>query len=326
MAGASKELFEALLVNPFDLNSMADSIYKALTMSLDEQKERNRSMQKRLRRYTVQRWANEFMRALNSVIKIDDTHTIKIDTAQKINIKKSFENSSKRLIIIDYDGTLVEFNENPELAIPDENLINLIKDLNKKTDTHVAIVSGRDKKFLNKWFGKIPITLIAEHGHYQKVNNEDWTKKLKVSNLWMEDLIPLFETFTDRTPGTFIEKKKNSLVWHYRKSDPELASDRVVEFKTVLTSLISEELQVLDLNKAIEIISVRINKGVAISELFKNNYDLIICIGDDISDEYMFNTLPEDSFSIKVGNKNTNAKYYIQNPLEVRKLLKSIIN
>ena len=326
MAGASKELFEALLVNPFDLNSMADSIYKALTMSLDEQKERNRSMQKRLRRYTVQRWANEFMRALNSVIKIDDTHTIKIETAQKINIKKSFENSSKRLIIIDYDGTLVEFNENPELAIPDENLINLIKDLNKKTDTHVAIVSGRDKKFLNKWFGKIPITLIAEHGHYQKVNNEDWTKKLKVSNLWMDDLIPLFETFTDRTPGTFIEKKKNSLVWHYRKSDPELASDRVVEFKTVLTSLISEELQVLDLNKAIEIISVRINKGVAISELFKNNYDFIICMGDDISDEYMFNTLPEDSFSIKVGNKNTNAKYYIQNPLEVRKLLKSIID
>ena len=326
MAGASKELFEALLVNPFDLNSMADSIYKALTMSLDEQKERNRSMQKRLRRYTVQRWANEFMRALNSVIKIDDTHTIKIETAQKINIKKSFENSSKKLIIIDYDGTLVEFNENPELAIPDENLINLIKDLNKKTDTHVAIVSGRDKKFLNKWFGKIPITLIAEHGHYQKVNNEDWTNKLKVSNLWMEDLIPLFETFTDRTPGTFIEKKKNSLVWHYRKSDPELASDRVVEFKTVLTSLISEELQVLDLNKAIEIISVRINKGVAISELFKNNYDFIICMGDDISDEYMFNTLPEDSFSIKVGNKNTNAKYYIQNPLEVRKLLRSIID
>ena len=325
MAGASKELFEALLVNPFDLNSMADAIHKALTMSIDEQKERNRSMQKRLRRYTVQRWANEFMRALNSVIKIDDTHTIKIDREQKINIKKSFKNSSKRLIIIDYDGTLVEFNENPELAIPDENLINLIKDLYKKTDTHVAIVSGRDKKFLNKWFGEIPITLIAEHGHYQKVNKEEWAKKLKVSNLWMEDLLPLFETFTDRTPGTFIEKKKNSLVWHYRKSDPELASDRVVEFKTVLTSLISEELQILDLNKAIEIISVRVNKGVAISRLLKNDYDFIICLGDDISDEYMFNNLPKDSFSIKVGNKNTVARYYIQNPLEVRKLLKFII-
>ena len=141
----------------------------------------------------------------------------------------------------------------------------------------------------------------------------------------MEDLLPLFETFTDRTPGTFIEKKKNSIVWHYRKSDPELASDRVVEFKTVLTSLISDELQILDLNKAIEIISVRVNKGVAISRLLKNNYDFIICLGDDISDEYMFNNLPKDSFSIKVGNKNTSARYFIQNPSEVRKLLKSII-
>jgi len=167
--------------------------------------------------------------------------------------------------------------------------------------------------------------LIAEHGHYQRTDNS-WIKKLKISNSWMEDLIPLFETFTDRTPGTFIERKKNSLVWHYRKSDPELASDRVVEFKTVLSSLISEELQILDLNKAIEIISVRINKGLSISKILKNNYDFVICIGDDISDEYMFDSLPDNSFSIKVGNKNTNAKYHIQNPLEVRKLLKNLID
>ena len=324
MAGASKELFEALLVNPFDLNSMAGAIYKALTMSLNEQKERNRSMQKRLKRYTVQLWASEFMKALNSVIKIEDTHTIKIDKSQKINIKKSFDSSKKRLVILDYDGTLVEFNENPELAIPDKNLIDLIKKLNNQKDTYVVIVSGRDKKFLNRWLGEIPITLIAEHGHYERTDN-NWIRKLKKSNSWMEDLIPLFETFTDRTPGTFIERKKNSLVWHYRKSDPELASDRVVEFKTVLSSLISEELQILDLNKAIEIISVRINKGLSISNILKNNYDFIICIGDDISDEYMFDSLPDDSFSIKVGNKNTSAKYYTQNAVEVRKLLKSII-
>tara|TARA_Y100000768_G_scaffold305235_1_gene239151 strand:- start:4880 stop:7075 length:2196 start_codon:yes stop_codon:yes gene_type:complete len=325
MAGASKELFEALLVNPFDLNSMVDAIYKALTMSLIEQKERNRSMQKRLKRYTIQLWAGEFMKALNSIIKIDDTHTTKIDNHQKINIKKSFDDSKKRLVILDYDGTIVEFNENPELAIPPQSLLDLIKKLNNQKNTHVVIVSGRDKKFLNKWFGEIPVMLIAEHGHYQRTDNS-WIKKLKISNSWMEDLIPLFETFTDRTPGTFIERKKNSLVWHYRKSDPELASDRVVEFKTVLSSLISEELQILDLNKAIEIISVRINKGLSISKILKNNYDFVICIGDDISDEYMFDSLPDNSFSIKVGNKNTNAKYHIQNPLEVRKLLKNLID
>ena len=137
----------------------------------------------------------------------------------------------------------------------------------------------------------------------------------------------MFETFTDRTPGTFIERKQNSLVWHYRKSDPELASDRVVEFKTVLKSLISEELQILDLNKTIEIISVRINKGVALNKVLKvEDFDFIICIGDDMSDEYMFNILPDESVTIKVGNKNSNAKYFIKNSFEVRKLLENMTN
>ena len=64
MAGASKELFEAVLVNPFDRNAMADALKHAITMPLDEQKRRNVEMQKRLRRYSVEYWAKEFMHAL----------------------------------------------------------------------------------------------------------------------------------------------------------------------------------------------------------------------------------------------------------------------
>ncbi|MEC7085424.1 MAG: trehalose-6-phosphate synthase, partial [Bacteroidota bacterium] len=64
MAGASKELFEAVLVNPFDRNAMADALKHAITMPLEEQKRRNVEMQKRLRRYSVEYWAKEFMQAL----------------------------------------------------------------------------------------------------------------------------------------------------------------------------------------------------------------------------------------------------------------------
>ena len=83
----------------------------------------------------------------------------------------------------------------------------------------------------------------------------------------------------------------------------------------------------IDLNKAIEIISVRINKGVALNKVLKvEDFDFIICIGDDISDEYMFNILPDESVTIKVGNKNSNAKYFIKNSFEVRKLLENMIS
>ena len=66
MAGASKELYESLLINPFDLNQMAEALLTAIQMPVEEQKKRNLSMQKRLRRYSVELWANEFMKALKN--------------------------------------------------------------------------------------------------------------------------------------------------------------------------------------------------------------------------------------------------------------------
>ena len=118
---------------------------------------------------------------------------------------------------------------------------------------------------------------------------------------WQKDILPLLETFTDRTPGTFIEEKRNSLVWHYRKTDPELAVERVVELKTVLTSLISDDLNILDGDKAIEVAFGRFNKGIAVSEIISDKeLDFILCIGDDVTDEFMFNDLPNMQSQLKL--------------------------
>ena len=138
--------------------------------------------------------------------------------------------------------------------------------------------------------------------------------------------MPILETFTDRTPGTFIEEKINSLVWHYRKTDPELAGERVVELKTVLNSLLNDDLNILDGDKILEIVSGRFNKGTAVSEIISDKeFDFILCIGDDVTDEFMFNDLPPHALSIKVGKKKTQAKFFIENPSYVRLLLKSLI-
>ena len=75
-------------------------------------------------------------------------------------------------------------------------------------------------------------------------------------------MLPVLDTFTDNTPGTFIEHKTNSLVWHYRKADPELGIARSVELKTVLSSLLPNDLTLLDGNKVLELVPANINKGV----------------------------------------------------------------
>ena len=328
MAGASKELYEAIMVNPFDLNQMAESILKAINMPIEEQKKRTLGMQKRLSRYSVELWANEFMKALKSKPNIDEEYPAKIlDEKIKDSKVKQFKSSKSRMIFLDYDGTLVDFKDDPELAEPDKKVLSLLKKLSQLPDTNLAIISGRDQDFLDKWFGNLSITLVAEHGYFIKFKNNGWTSKGSNQKKWQDDLLPLLETFTDRTPGTFIEEKLNSLVWHYRKTDPELAAERVVELKTVLNSLISDELNILDGDKAIEIAFGRFNKGTAVSEIISDKVvDFILSIGDDVTDELMFNVLPEHANTIKVGRKKTQAKYFIENPKAVIAFLESLIN
>ena len=326
MAGASKELFEAITVNPFDLDSMANSILKAIKMPIDEQVRRNQTMQKRLSRYTVKYWANAFFKTLkNKSIEKKDPSTIKIKNGLIKTIQDEFSKAKKRLLLFDYDGTLVDFHHKPEAATPSVEILNLLKTLAEKNNTRLVIVSGRDKQFLDKWFSKLNITLFAEHGHFHKKINKKWIEKIQKDTNWKQNFLPIFQDFTDRTPGTFTEEKSNCIVWHYRKTDPELANDRVVELKTVINSLISENLIMMDGDKAIEITNVNINKGSAVNSILnEDEYDFVLCAGDDISDENMFVNLPEKAFSIKVGRKATRAKYFLESPHEMINLLKKI--
>ena len=166
------------------------------------------------------------------------------------------------------------------------------------------------------------LTLVAEHGYFTRNYAERWSEKANFNKDRIKSFKPILDSFSDRTPGTFVEEKLNSIVWHYRKSDPELANSRVVEFKTVFDSLSTDGLNLMDMDKAIEIINAQVNKGSAVSEIISNkDYDFILCIGDDITDENMFESLPKNSYTIKVGKKKTSAKYYIKDTRQVKTFL-----
>jgi len=324
MAGAAQEMSEALLINPNNYNQISDAIHQAIEMPPEEQEKRVTILQKRLKRYNVEKWANDFMNALE---KTKDNRTVfqaKLisEIIQKEIIGK-FKNAKNRILFLDYDGTLVNFVNNPEHAFPDENLITLILSLTKLKNTKVVLISGRDKKSLGEWWLKIPVVLIAEHGVWIRKIGKDWTLSEKVQNNWMESVRPVIETFVDRTPGTFLEEKSYSLAWHYRKADPELGEIRANELSLVLKGLISNHgLNVLEGNKVLEIKSTGVNKGKAANKLLlKKEYDFIFAIGDDWTDEYLFKELPESTITVKVGMKKTAATYYLKDTDKVRNLL-----
>ena len=327
MAGASQEMNEAILVNPSDLNALADSIKKAVEMPDEEQIKRNNTLQKRLKRYNVHKWANDFMSSLiKTENQMDSVKSTIIGAKENKKIISSFKNANNRLLFFDYDGTLVDFNTNPELAIPGKEILKNLEIISKMPNTHLVINSGRDGAFLDKHFKNYNISLIAEHGYKYKLRNEtQWSKNGVIKNEWMNHILPLLEGFIDRTPGSFIEKKEASIAWHFRISPPELAEKRVVELNTLLSSLISDDLLILNGNKVIEVKNSRINKGFAAVKIVEKKYDFIFAIGDDTTDEYLFEELPERAFTIKVGSKNTVAKYNISNIKKVHEMIQNFI-
>ena len=210
--------------------------------------------------------------------------------------------------------------------MPTENLLKLLVNLSEKKGIDIVIISGRPNEFLEQHFAHLNITLVAEHGLFLKKPSSDWIEKKGISSDWKDHLLPVLDTFTDNTPGTFIENKKNSLVWHYRKADPELGIKRSVELKTVLSSLLPNELTLLDGNKVLEIVPANINKGIVALDIFNSkNYDFVLVAGDDVTDENMFMNLPSEVYKIKVGIKKTMADYFIRNHTNFISLLTKLI-
>ncbi|MBL7559336.1 bifunctional alpha,alpha-trehalose-phosphate synthase (UDP-forming)/trehalose-phosphatase [Olleya sp. YSTF-M6] len=327
MAGAAKEMNEALLINPNSFEDFASALKKALTMPLEEQNNRMKILQKRLKRYDVEKWADEFFKTLEATNKLQDVVVSKkINESLQNDIVEAYKKAKKRLVLLDYDGTLVGFKDNPQDAKPDEELYGLLDQFENQNNTKLCLISGRDKATFENWYGNKSYDLITDHGVWMRERSQ-WTPLEILKTEWMTNIKPILETFVDRTPGTFIEEKEYSLAWHYRTADPELAQIRTMELNTVLTSMVANnELSVLQGNKVIEIKSSNVNKGRATTQLLmKEDYDFILIMGDDWTDEYMFEAAPDLATTIKIGYVKTKAKYQIKDPEKVRALLKQLV-
>ncbi|MDY6853361.1 MAG: bifunctional alpha,alpha-trehalose-phosphate synthase (UDP-forming)/trehalose-phosphatase [Thermodesulfobacteriota bacterium] len=325
MAGASQELGEAIIVNPNNTDEVADAIKRALMMPKEEQIKRNRAMQNRIERYNVIRWSKEFIDRLVHTKKLqEERHAKLISPKMNLEIIKDYNNAKRRLLLLDYDGTLVPFSGRPEEARPGDILIRLVKRLSEDPKNEVVIISGRDRYTLERWFEELTLNLVAEHGIWLK--EREWEMIEPLTNEWKKEIYPIIELYMDRTPGAFIEEKEFALAWHYRKADPELSSLRVGELLDELLNLTANlNLQILEGDKVIELKNIGINKGrAALRWIKKEEWDFILAIGDDWTDEDMFSVLPERAYSIKVGLKPSLARFNLDSTGSVFTLLQEL--
>jgi trehalose 6-phosphate synthase/phosphatase len=330
MTGAAQEMSEALIINPNNMEEIADAIKEALVMPEKDQIERNSVIQERLSRYNVVNWAKDFMQSLDDVINLQKQYlSKKINDAIKQEIKNDYKKSRKRIFFLDYNGTLIEFRKQIKNAKPDKQLFHLLDKLSNDPANHVVLITGWDKDTFSEWFGNGNYYLIAEHGTYIKSPGKDWKVIEEQNNRWKDTIRPILENYADRTPGAHIEEKHFSLIWNYRKSNPEMSAIRAMELKDELSSMTTNQnFEILEGSKLLELKNSGVNKGAAAARIMEKNdfdFDFVFAVGDEWSDEYLYEYLPEEAHTIKIGIENTEAKYNIDNHNEVRALLENLM-
>lgn len=327
MAGASKEVREAIIVNPNDLEEIAGALKDALEMPEEEQRRRNRIMQSRLERHDVVRWADSFVQSLREIKDEERVMQHKqLSPSARTQLLDDFTRAERRLLLLDYDGTLVAFAGSPKLAKPTEAAWKTLRRLSEDPKNDVVLVSGRDKTTLQSWFGTLDIGLVAEHGAWIRKRNEEWRMLKPLTSDWKPKILPILETYSDRLPGSFVEDKEFSLAWHYRMADQEMASTIAKELMDDLVSFTANiAVQVLQGNKVIEVRNPGMSKGDAGSYwISENQFDFILGVGDDWTDEDLFKILPETAYSIKVGSPQSAAKFNLSDSREVLNLLQEL--
>ena len=325
-AGASSELSETISVNPNDINAIAAAIKEALEMPINQQIHRNKSLHERLKRYNVKYWAEDFLLKLDeNVYGSLHSEAIWIKAKDRKAILEKYKAAKKRLLIFDYDGTLTPLRQLPGQAKPTAELLKLITKVSRSKNTTLLICSGRTKKDMDSWFGKLPVDLSAEHGIWIRPAGGEWDQHMVLNDSWKEQIKPVIESYVDRTPKSFVEEKTLGLAWHYRLCEPDQANVRLNELRDTLMEYIqNENLCLLDGSKVLEVRDVNASKGNIVNLwLQKEDWDFVMCAGDDVTDEEMFSVMPDGAFSIKVGKDSSKAKYHVKDCNAIIELLSS---
>jgi trehalose 6-phosphate synthase/phosphatase len=327
LAGAAREMNEAVLINPNHHDEIAEALVLALEMPREEQVRRNQLIRERLEAFDASGWAKQFLATLAQV-KSQQTRLATKRLAPELQAKLVRDQRAARraLLLLDYDGTLVPIAPRPELAVPTPELLALLSRLARDPRNSVYAISGRDRSTLERWLGETGVGLIAEHGVWLKEPGGSFRLTKPVSAEWKEQVGAILRLFVSQVAGSLLEEKDYALAWHYRGADPELGAQRAKELVDELTQFTANrDIHVLEGKKVVEVRSGGVDKGTAVCELvLRLQPDFILAVGDDQTDEDLFRALPAEATSVRVGTPFSNARYCLSEQSDVLALLKQL--
>jgi trehalose 6-phosphate synthase/phosphatase len=324
-AGAAEELQDAILVDPTNQAMMVEALEQGLKMSKKELRSRLRSMQSATSGNTIHTWASGFVKALQKPVPGTPVITRSLKPTGLKALKQEYQAARRRTMLLDYDGSLVPLRGDYKNAVPSKKLLETLQALQSDPQNEVVVVSGRSSHDLETWLGHLPISLVAEHGAtIRKAGSSTWQNMALRETQWRGVITPLLRHYTELAPQSRLEVKPHSLVWHYRNTPPYYAQKYSVIIKRALGPIMKTYgIKLFQGNKILEIKDPRISKGAAVTRWAKKSRDFILMIGDDFTDEDMFEAAPPRAHTVKVGRGRTTARHRLDSPSDVAKLLSS---
>ncbi|HEY3121814.1 MAG TPA: bifunctional alpha,alpha-trehalose-phosphate synthase (UDP-forming)/trehalose-phosphatase [Vicinamibacteria bacterium] len=329
-AGAAAEMGEAFLVNPYDEDRTAEILARVLTLPPEERRERMAALYRRVRRNNVFAWGERFLEGVRQAAA--ESTRMAPDTEHTLDeALPPFRAARSRLLLLDYDGTLVPYAKTPREAVPPAELLALLGRLAALPRTRVVLVSGRPRVDLDGWFAKVPgLWLVAEHGALVRPpGGAAWeAMHPSGSTTWKASVQPVLEHFADRTPGSFIEEKEYCLVWHYRMSDPDVGEWLANELVSILDRMLADtEQRVVRGHKTVEVRPAWATKGNILGRVERDAPapDFRLAMGDDRTDEDLFELMPPNSWTVRVGGGPSRARFHLKGPAEVCAFLARLI-
>lgn len=239
----------------------------------------------------------------------------------------SYKNASKRLFLLDYDGTLVDLMLTPPEAAPSAELMTLLQQLTSDPKNTVVIISGRDHQTLDTWLGKLPIGFATEHGMFYKEVGGTWQETLVIDDSWKAGVHDIMQGYVAELPGSILEDKTNALAWHCRAAADEGKATQLED--SLVAELIpyvqGRDLRLIHGSKVVEVLPSGVDKGKAAGRwLSQGSWDFILAAGDDTTDEDLFKVLPESAWTFKIGSATTLARSHLDSVAQLLSLLNNL--
>ncbi len=305
-AGASEELTGALPLNPYDIETFAETIKKALLMPVEEKRSRMRALREHVKMNNLRRWTADFIGALGECYS-------------------SVQGASNGVFLFfDYDGTLTPIVDTPQAAVLDERIRAMLNRL--KSNYPVAIISGRA---LADIMGRVNIKDIVYAGNH---GAEIWDGRTIITKGFEPSDAGLLNEFKEKIStalmgigGVMIEDKTMTISIHFRNVKQQDRENMTERFHAVADSY-KDRLKITEGNKVFEVRPLNAwNKGDAVVWILKNfgAGKMPIYIGDDTTDDDAFKVINQTGTSISIG-KNSNASCYLESQSDVETFLEWI--